>query len=1183
MKYGSYPAWPFRMDTEDGQGRFMRDGGLGGKMVGIERNPFKGGRLPAVGFWLLLLALLSLVVLPSDSSRASHGPEYELVESFGPDGASSSSFENAGSVAFDQGSDFVYVLDDVAGVLYKFNSDGDPVNWGGSASYIEGHKITGLTIPSGSEWELQVAVDSIGHTVYVTDANSLRAFLPNGEPAEFTAGPGAGTDIIGGFSRIAGIATDANGYIYASDAEAGAVKIFKPSGEPVNEFAAAEAANLAVDPAGAVYVNRRSGNVLKFEPSAPLPVTEATTYSAASEPVDPEISFSVAVNPASSQVYISKTALDPGVLVYSGSGEFITTFGQEGELTVARGLAVDGDNTKVYVANWANGGVSQVKVFELKPPPEPAAPTIEDLAVRDVGDTAATLLARINPNSLATTYYFEYGLEDCATSVCASVPASPADIGSDHDPVVVSHGIAGLLAATIYHYRVVAENALGVRTRSGTFRTQGSGLGFQLIDRRAWEMVSPADKHGALVVPGLDLGHIQAAADGNGFAYLTGGPIEADPEGSRSEGSAVLAARGDEGSWHSKDITPPNSRVVPLALGQQSEYKLFDGDLSEALLEPRDGTNLSAEASERTPYWRQNSEPPVYRPLVTGREGFANVPPGTKFGGNSAVSEVGIRAATPGLDHVVLTSSVALATGVPKGATYKWFDGELEAISLLPDTEGGEAVSGSAGSAERSMRHAISDDGTRIFWTSESPQHLYVRDSVADETARIDLPSDGSGSGPSEPVFQGASADGSVVYFTDSAQLTADASPAGADLYRCELPLSAPLAGCASLVNLSAPPSGSGESAEVLGMVSALSEDGTKVYFVAGGELDTEANQSGDSAVSGEPNLYLWQEGEGVRFIAGLSERDAADWGSIPGQTPGEALLSASSSPSGRYFVFMSERSLTGEGHLNAAWEPVERVFRYDAQTERLDCVSCDPTGAGPNGTAVGADESELIDPRSQWLGRLVAAAVPQPPVIGLGTARIPLYRTRVVHDNGRVYFNAIDALVPADSNGEWDVYQYEPSGAGGCAASAGDAATSRAAGGCVSLISSGTAAGPAGFYDASVGGDDVFFLTPARLSVLDRDEQNDVYDARVDGIEATLQLPAECLGDACQAPPVVPNDPTPAGSTFQGPGNLKPIKRCPKGKRKVKRQGKVRCVPRKNRKKQDQKPRADQDRRVAR
>ncbi|HEX9944401.1 MAG TPA: hypothetical protein VGG03_20520, partial [Thermoanaerobaculia bacterium] len=382
---------------------------------------------------------------------------------------------------------------------------------------------------------------------------------------------------------------------------------------------------------------------------------------------------------------------------------------------------------------------------------------------------------------------------------------------------------------------------------------------------------------------------------------------------------------------------------------------------------------------------------------------------------------------------------------------------------------------------------------------------------------------------------------------------------------------------------ISAPLSGSGENADVLGVAPAISEDGRTIYFVARGKLDTGANQAGDTAMPGAPNLYAWQQGEGVRFLATLSEEDEESWGIGAFGVPQVGSLSATGSPSGRYLTFASERSLTGEANLDAASQPVQRIFRYDLIADRLDCISCNPTGAAPEGEVMDTGTRELIDPRSAWMGDLLAASLPQSSVLNAGTTATA-YRSRIVHDSGRVFFNAVDSLVPADSNGEWDVYQYEPTGVGSCDSSSGDAATVRSAGGCLSLISSGTAEEPAAFFDASVGGDDVFFLTSARLSVLDEDEEADVYDARVGGVAATLRPNPECLGDNCQAPPGVPSDPTPGTATFQGPGDPRSRagKRCPKGKRKVRRKGRVRCVPRKNRKSQRNR-RAGSDRRAAR
>src|SRR6185369_33833 len=166
----------------------------------------------------------------------------------------------------------------------------------------------------------------------------------------------------------------------------------------------------------------------------------------------------------------------------------------------------------------------------------------------------------------------------------------------------------------------------------------------------------------------------------------------------------------------------------------------------------------------------------------------------------------------------------------------------------------------------------------------------------------------------------------------------------------------------------------------------------------------------------------------------------------------------------------------------------------------------------------------------------------------------ISLYRPRAVLNNGRVFFNAADALVPSDSNGQWDVYQYEPTGVGNCQVSSGGASVSRVADGCGSLISSGSGEAEAAFFDADVTGDNAFFFTPAQLSVLDQDKEVDIYDARVDGSPVVLPVNTECLGEACQPLAQAPNDPTPASAAFKGAGNLhqQMRKHCPKGKRRV-------------------------------
>jgi hypothetical protein len=1157
---------------------------------------------------LLLCALLALTASVALAAPA------DYLESFGPDGSEATGFGDPSSLGVDQSSGAVYVGDSETQTLYKFDSDGNPVNWGGSALYISGSEISGLSFRSNVA-ENQIAVDPTTHVVYVTSGDKVRAFEANGEPHEFTSGPGEGTSEIPGAISLRGVAVDAQGNIYASDfgitgvgkddEATRSIRVYSPAGALLTEFAPRDPethsvfdpSNAAVAPDGALYVRATDTRVYRFSPSQ-IPISSATTYSTGVR-LDEVSSLSVAVDPTTSYVYISQFQVFEGksvprVAVYDDSGTFIGTLGAEGqpgELTgIPRGLAVYGAGKRVYVeAKGQSGALAQVSVFE----PYAflvAAPTISATSVIDLDLHTATLRAQINPNTLESTYHFEYGPEDCAVGPCTST--AEGTIAPGHKGVEVSEEIAGLQPGTTYHYRVFAQNAEG--TSEGpdkTFTTPITGQGFSLADSRAWEMVSPPNKFGARILQS-NQGVMQAAADGNGVVYESVTSIEANPDGNRAIEVSTVLARRDADRWLSKDITPPRAEVAQLRFG--GEYKTFSQNLDRALLEQQDNTPLSPEASEETPYLRENSEPATYRPLVTGKEGFANVPEGTVFGGGngSASSPVLIAAADPSLTHPVLKSGKApLVPDAELGSLYQWNEGQLQPISELPASEGGGVVAGTAGAGLGSIRHAVSADGSRVFWgpgaystfSGSNMSGLYVRDTANQESWRLDVARpDASGEGEEvRPAFEGASADGTVVFFSTQQQLTADASApeiGTRDLYRCEVgAVEGGGLGCTSLIDLSAPLVGSGERAELIGIVPGFSEDGSRVYFVARGALDATPNEFGDTAVAGAHNLYLWEEGQGRRFIATLSNRDNKDWGSPDvGTTQAAdkwgraAQLSAASSSRGRYLAFMSERSLTGYDNRDAgSEEPVEEAYRYDAVTDRLECVSCKPSGASPEGKDTGPD-SLRADTQGSWKNRWVAAILPaaqeSEPSIGL-----TFHQPRIALDNGRVFFNAIDPLVSADANGEWDVYQWEPTGVGDCTSSSSGAAIARSGGGCVSLLSSGTAEEEATFLDASETGDDVFFLTPARLSVTDEDSELDVYDARVNGVPATLPVINECLGEACQPPLNPPNDPTPASAAFHGSGNV-PSERCPASKRKVIRAGSAKCVAKKHKRKRSHK-----------
>lgn len=824
----------------------------------------------------------------------------------------------------------------------------------------------------------------------------------------------------------------------------------------------------------------------------------------------------------------------------------------------------------------------------------PPAVLIDPQWATGVTSHSAILHAELEPFGVEAEAWLEYGTSQSYGQV---VPL--ANLGEGLGPVMRHASLTGLQSATIYHFRFVARDerdgeVYTVQGQDRTFTTQFDGLGFELADKRVWEMVSPASKRGAKLVGGGEI-TLQASDDGDSLAYQSRLSIDENPEGNRAlETSMALARRDQEGSWSSTDITPFNDRVTGIAVGNGTEYKLFNSDLSQALLEPRSGTPLSVKASERTPYLRESTNPPTYEPLVTGKAPFANVSPDIKFGGDVAVGEVAVAGSSPDFQHFALKSDVPLIEGASiSGPTiYEWSDGQIKPVSVLPADEGGELAQAEfVGSGPGSIRGAISEDGSRVFWSTGSYGNttaLYVRDTEAGESVRLDVPQGGLG-GASRPVFQGASADGTVVFFTDQRRLTENAGSKGFDLYRCELPPGSVASGCASLTNISVPIQAD-ESAEVEGVALGVTEDARAIYFVARAVLDHTLNDVGDSAVVGAPNLYLWRQGQGVRFVATLAEEDRTTWGVLNGSTTlGVASqLAASASPSGRYLAFMSQRSLTGYDNRDAnTGEPVQELFRYDALADQLECVSCNPAETRPQGIDPPQDHS-LVNPLGLFGTQQTAAILPLPLSHSLASGATSLYRPRVMLDNGRVFFNAVDPLVPADSNGQWDVYQYEPTGVGDCLASSGGASIARSTAGCVSLLSSGTAEEEAAFVDASGTGDDAFFFTAARLSVLDEDREVDIYDARVDGEAATLSPDTECLGEACQPPPQAPSDPTPASAAFQGPGNVRPAarKKCPKGKRRVQRQGQVRCVSRKKRrppKGQQGQRKAGGDRRVTR
>jgi hypothetical protein len=86
-----------------------------------------------------------------------------------------------------------------------------------------------------------------------------------------------------------------------------------------------------------------------------------------------------------------------------------------------------------------------------------SSPSVITRSANGIGQTQATLHGNVNPNGAATKYFFQWGP---TTAYGFTGPQKSA--GAGVKTVSVSGAATGLLPGTLYHYRLVAENAFGV-------------------------------------------------------------------------------------------------------------------------------------------------------------------------------------------------------------------------------------------------------------------------------------------------------------------------------------------------------------------------------------------------------------------------------------------------------------------------------------------------------------------------------------------------------------------------------------------------------------------------------------------------------------------------------------------------------------------------------------------------
>lgn len=653
------------------------------------------------------------------------------------------------------------------------------------------------------------------------------------------------------------------------------------------------------------------------------------------------------------------------------------------------------------------------------------------------------------------------------------------------------------------------------------FRT---GHSADLPDCRAYEQVTPADKGG---VDLLMADPTMVSSSGERIFFQAPGAFPGAP--SAQGHSNYLAERGG-GGWSKESLDPR----LPLRLLPAVPYYAFDADLSRGLLAHEDPPALVADEPSGN-FDLYVRHPDGEHSLVTDRELVNTV-------SDPAPSGAEVKVVSGDLTHVVFDPVEGYAYHPDDREHVIYYansrTGEVSYFAFVPDESTAdpddelpagrvagafnEVTAGAGTSIPHWTQGAVSEDGTRVFFTASrsvsgtfpiNGAQIYVRvgrGAPGARTVRVSAPEAGV-SDPTEEVFaawfRAASADGSRVLFTSCERLTADSTADSSDGFtrtrscpfvdldttKSDLYLFDVEAG--DLVALTGTEMTANDDtsvpADVLGFVGA-SEDASRAYFVARGNLTEDASGSG-------PKLYLWEQGAGLRLAATLAPEDITDPFSTNGST-GEIWLSpinadreARVTPDGGHLAFASHASLEpgfdDGGH--------RQVYVYDAVEDSVACASC--VGSGPATADATLRRGGDTPPTPRFVQR------------------------NLVDDGSLVFFDTAAALLARqDRNAKRDVYGFD---------------TER---GELFLVSSGSSGYGSRFVNASPSGDDVFFKTREQLLSTDTDDLVDIYDARVGGGFPEPDPPPEDCGLDCQGESAPPPAQEAIGSgAFAGAGNL--------------------------------------------
>ncbi len=737
-------------------------------------------------------------------------------------------------------------------------------------------------------------------------------------------------------------------------------------------------------------------------------------------------------------------------------------------------------------------------------PSEECEPVVESLSFVGVTATEAQLRSTVNPCNAPTSYTFELATQQVFE---AEGFEGAQVVGQGRLPAVsfgehVAAGGTGLAPETAYRFRIEATNAIGSDEAEGSFSTYALQPPLPPCPNDPFRIGLstrlPDCRAYELVTPPETNSRTPV---GWGTAGPNTGSFFPSPEASSGgDRMSFMTTGGTIAGLEGTGALNGDSYLATRGpSGWSSAAAGPNGTEAEA---PLPG---SASPDQGYSFWSTGGSPGSAGETAVETT-YARYPDGHSalIGRGSLGTDVGAfgKLIAEGGSHILFTSNEQLEPDAPPSGTTAVYDRTsdeaTQVVSLLPGDE-------TPAEGEGASYQGASLDGRGVAFKIGGV--LYLR---RDNATTYEI---GSGL-----TFAGIAEGGGRIFYLR-----------GGDLYAFD-------ASGGETIRFS-------ESGDVTPANVAAS--GTGAYFVSPSVL-AGANPHGDLPLAGKENLYLSREGQ-ISFVATVTARDVVGekapnntqldglglWTSVVGPSedgaPGRFGADPSrTTPDGSVLLFQSRADLTGYEPGKEGEEEHAEVYRYDASGS-LVCLSCNPTGAPASGQASLETVSYGLSAPGPFNSFALVANL-------TGNGR-------------RAFFQSTERLVPADNDDLQDVYEWEAQGVDSCARP----------GGCLYLISSGHSGADDYLYAVSDGGNDVFFRTADRLLGADSSETPSIYDARVDGGFAEPAATEPCHGEGCRptllAPPAMlaPESGTQASASAP--------RGCHKGKHRVKRQGKPRCV----------------------